>query len=83
MATVTYVGGETAGLTNGTHWDGVQFPLNVPVEVNNDELVGKAKQHPHFKVSEGGSSRPAPKIMGAAVPLTKDVQTPAAPETKA
>jgi hypothetical protein len=52
MATLTYVGGETAGPTAGTHWDGVQFPLNVPVDVSSEELVAKAKGHPHFKVED-------------------------------
>jgi hypothetical protein len=50
MATVTYVGGNSAGPTTGTHWNGVQFPLNVPVKVTDKELIAKAKQHPHFTV---------------------------------
>lgn len=41
-----------------TTWRGHRFDKGKPVEITDNEIIGKAKGNPYFKV-EGGPGRPA------------------------
>ena len=46
-----------------TVWQGIRFRANVPVKVDNAEVVALAKQNPWFSVGSNPPAKRAPKVM--------------------
>jgi hypothetical protein len=65
-ATITYIGGETAGDAKATSWRGVDFPRDKPVEVDDEVLIRKAQGHPHFTVAVHEDKEPGADDKAAA-----------------
>jgi hypothetical protein len=55
MAKITYLAGE--GHPAEIEWKGIKLKANVAREINDDEIIERARTNPFFAVEEGASKR--------------------------